>query len=60
MLCETNIGEVPMNIALKIIRSEGLDRTEQEARIWTLAISVIMPLTVAIIGTVVYVRRKHS
>ncbi len=60
MLCETNIGEVPMNIALKIIRSEGLDRTEQEARIWTLAISVVMPLTVAIIGTVVYVRRKHS
>ncbi|MBQ5602545.1 MAG: Gldg family protein [Clostridia bacterium] len=60
MLYETNIGEVPMNIALKIIRSEGLDRTEQEARLWTLAISVIMPLTVAIIGTVVYVRRKHS
>jgi membrane protein CcdC involved in cytochrome C biogenesis len=49
-----------MNIALKIIRSEGLDRTEQEARLWTLAISVIMPLTVAIIGTVVYVRRRHS
>jgi hypothetical protein len=60
MLYETNIGEVPMNIAHKIIRSEGLDRTEQEARLWTIAISVIMPLVVAIIGTVVYVRRKHS
>ncbi|MBP3333887.1 MAG: Gldg family protein [Clostridia bacterium] len=60
VLYEMNVGEVPMNIEMKIVRSEGLDRTEQEARAWTLAVSVAMPLVVAIIGTVVYVRRKHS
>ncbi|MBE6607481.1 MAG: hypothetical protein E7633_02845 [Ruminococcaceae bacterium] len=60
MIYETDIGEVPMNIDVKIIRSEGLDRTEQEARMWTIIVSVIMPLAVALIGTVVYVRRKHS
>ena len=60
MLYEMNVGEVPMNIELKIVRSEGLDRTEQEARVWTLVVSVIMPLVVATIGTVVYIRRKHS
>ena len=59
-LYEMNIGEVPMNIEYKVVRSEGLDRTEQEARIWTVAVSVVLPLIVAIIGTVVYIRRKHS
>ncbi len=59
-LYEMNAGEIPMNIEYKIVRNEGLDRTEQEARVWTLAVSVVVPLVVAIIGTVVYIRRKHS
>jgi len=53
-------GDVPLNFDIKLIRSEGLDRTERQAIIWTLVLSVLIPAAVAIFGTVVYVRRKHS
>ncbi len=57
---EMNVGEVPVNIDMKIIRSEGIDRTEHEARVWTLIISAVIPAIVATVGFIVYVRRKHS
>ncbi len=59
-LYDMNVGEVPLNIDIKLVRSEGLDRTELQARVWTVVISAAIPAIVAVIGTIVYVRRKHS
>ena len=60
VLYAMNVKDVPLNINVKLVRNEGLDRTELEARIWTLVIVGVIPASVAIIGTIVYVRRKHS
>ncbi len=60
VISDMNIGNVPLNIGVRLVRNEGLDRTELEARIWTIVISCVIPAAVAIIGTIVYVRRKHS
>ncbi len=57
---DMNVGEVMLNMDIKLIRSEGLDRTEKEARLWTLLLSALIPAAVATIGTVVYIRRRHS
>ncbi len=59
-LYDMNVGEVPLNIDVKLVRSEGLDRTELQARVWTLVISAVIPAAVALVGAIVYVRRKHS
>ena len=55
-----NVGDVALNVGVKMIRSEGLDRTERQARIWTLVISALVPVSVITLGTIVYVRRRHS
>lgn len=57
---DMNVGDVTLNIGVKMIRSEGLDRTERQARIWTLVISALVPVSVITLGTIVYVRRRHS
>lgn len=60
--CLADFGEanIPMNIEYEIIRSEGLDITLNESRIWTLIVAIAIPLAVAAAGTIVYVRRRHS
>lgn len=59
-LSDMNFDDLPLNIGVKLIRNEGLDRTENQARIWTVVISAVIPAAVAVIGAIVYVRRKHS
>lgn len=60
--CLLDAGEtqVPMNVSYEIIRSEGLDITLTESRIWTVIVAIAIPLAVAAAGTIVYVRRRHS
>ena len=52
--------ETPINIEYKIIASEGLDITKGQATTAMLIISAGIPLVVAVIGLLVYMRRKHS
>lgn len=59
-LYDANDGYVPLNIDVKNVKDEGLDRTEREARLWTLLIAVLIPAAVATVGIIVYARRKHS
>lgn len=59
-LYDSNDGNIPLNIKVKNVRDEGLDRTEQEARLWTLLITVLIPSVFAVAGIIVYVRRRHS
>jgi len=60
--CLAEFGDLntPMNIQYEIIRSEGLDITLNESRIWTIIVAIAIPLAVAAAGTIVYVRRRHS
>lgn len=53
-------GRVSSGIPVKVIRDEGLDRTTGDVMIWTLALSVGLPLIFAVAGTVIYIRRRHS
>ena len=57
---DMNVGDVTVNMDIKVIRNEGLDRTERQARIWTLVLSALVPAAVATLGTVLYIRRRHS
>lgn len=44
----------------RVIPNEGLDLTTREATVWTVILSAGLPLVVALIGTCIYVRRRHS
>ena len=59
-ITETGETRLPMNILYKTIRSEGLDITLTQSRIWTVIVAIAIPLAVAAAGTIVYVRRRHS
>lgn len=59
-LVDTGETQVPANIIYEIIRSEGLDITLTQARLWTVVVAIAIPLAVAAAGTIVYVRRRHS
>ena len=60
--CLADAGEpnTPLNVTYEIIRSEGLDITLNESRIWTVVVAIAIPLAVAAAGTIVYIRRRHS
>ena len=53
-------GDVPFGIDFKIIKSEGLDLTKHQATLQMIIICAAIPAAVLALGTVVYVRRKHS
>ena len=60
LLADAGEDRVPMNVMYKTIRSEGLDITLTQSRIWTAIVAIAIPLAVAAAGTIVYVRRRHS
>ncbi|MBQ6575861.1 MAG: Gldg family protein [Lachnospiraceae bacterium] len=52
--------KVPADIDFKLISSEALDITEAEQTQWTWLLIFGIPFVIAVIGVIVYVRRKHS
>ncbi len=50
---------VPIDISFKVFEDEALDITTAEANRWTVVLTVVLPLIVAVIGAVVHFRRKH-
>lgn len=44
----------------RVILNEGLDLTTRQATVWTVVLTAGLPLVIAVIGTCVYVRRRHS
>lgn len=52
---------VLFEIDYKVIQSEGLDKiTEGQATAWTVVLSAMLPVTVLVVGTVTFVKRRHS
>ena len=51
---------VPVGVQFKIITSEGLDLTKHQATLDMILICAVIPLAVLAVGTVVYIRRRHS
>ena len=52
--------KVPADIDFKVLASEALDITEAEQSQWTWTLILALPIVVTAIGTVVFVRRRHS
>jgi len=50
---------VPNGIEFKIFDNNELDITAGEAYAWTVVLATLLPVTVAVVGIVVYVRRKR-
>lgn len=48
------------NPSYKMISSDSLDLTTQEALLWTIGVSAVLPTIFAVIGLVVFLRRRHS
>lgn len=52
---------VPFNIDYKELENEGLsDLTEETATAWTIVLCSLIPTAMLIMGTVVFVKRRHS
>lgn len=50
---------VPFEIDFKVVQSEGLALTENEALIWAICLSAIIPVAMLVMGTVVFIKRRH-
>ena len=50
----------PVGVQFKVITSEGLDLTKRQATLDMILICAVIPLVVLAVGTVVYIRRRHS
>ena len=50
---------VPTGIDHKYLEDESLDITTEAANNWTLAVTVIAPVIVFILGIVIQIRRRH-
>jgi hypothetical protein len=52
---------VPFDIDFKVMDSEGLDDIDDEqATAWTIVLCSLIPLAALVMGTVVFIRRRHS
>ena len=52
---------VPFNINYKVLEDEGLsDITDGEATAWTVVLCTLIPVAILTMGTVVFVKRRHS
>ena len=52
---------VPFEIDFKVMDSEGLDDIDEEqATAWTIVLCSLVPLAALVMGTVVFIRRRHS
>ena len=52
--------DIPMNVDIKTLANDGLDLTKSQATATSLVVSLVPALIFAVIGTVVYIRRKRS
>ncbi len=52
--------KVPADIDFKVLASEALDITEAEQTQWTWILILTLPVVITALGTVVFVRRRHS
>lgn len=59
-LAETGKEGLALNVSMKLLDDGTLDITRSEAVLWTVIVSLVIPLVFAIIGTAVYLRRRHS
>lgn len=50
---------VPADIDLKLFENNSLVVTTGQSRAWTVVLTTVMPVSVLIVGAVVYIRRKH-
>ena len=50
---------VPFEIDFKVVQSEGLEIEENEALVWEICLSAIVPVTMLVLGTVVFIKRRH-
>ncbi len=50
---------VPFEIDFKVVQSEGLDMYEHEAVIWEICLSAIIPVVMLVLGTIVFIKRRH-
>lgn len=50
---------VPLDIDFKVLDDVGLTISTQQANGWTVAIIAVVPIAMLIMGTYVYIRRKH-
>ncbi len=52
---------VPFNIDYKVLEDEGLaDITAEEATAWTIVLCSLIPVSMLTMGTVVFIKRRHS
>ncbi|MBP5256635.1 MAG: Gldg family protein, partial [Clostridia bacterium] len=52
--------DAPFNIEYRIMKGEGLDLTKSQSTTAMIIISAAIPTAVLLIGTVVFIRRRHS
>ena len=50
---------VPVDIDFKVLDDIGLSISTEQANGWTVALVAVVPIVMLVLGTVVYVRRKH-
>ncbi|MCI8331632.1 MAG: hypothetical protein HFE78_02255 [Clostridiales bacterium] len=51
--------KVPANIEVRKFEDSSLDITSAQANRWTIVFAVVIPLVFLIMGSVVYIRRRH-
>lgn len=59
-LSDMGAEDLPLNVDVKTLASDGLDLTKGQATLVSITVSVLPALIVAAIGTCVYIRRKRS
>ncbi len=52
--------ELPLNVDIKTLASDGLDLTKSQATALSLTVSLLPALIAAVLGTVICIRRKRS
>lgn len=50
---------VPLDLDFKVLDDMGLSISTKEASVWTVVIAGVVPVIMLVMGTVVYIRRKH-
>ncbi len=60
MIREMGKSAVPLELKLKMFETSAVSITTGEARAWTWVTVAIIPVCIAAVGAVVYVRRKHA
>ena len=50
---------VPFEIDFKVVQSEGLEIDENEALAWEICLCAIVPVTMLVLGTLVFIKRRH-